>query len=157
MRKGLTRCKIVLCTDSGKRRMQNLLRCDFFALLSLNFILTSFVKAFQQKALHQIKSILWFFGLKACKDDSYQQKKNTFSLRKYIKTIFCYFWKIWSQLNDFYHPFHTFAIKRGYLDLNQSSNLETCTFLGLIFIRNGSVRTFDQYINHYLVGLSLNV
>ena len=35
-----------------------------------------FCKAFQQKALHQIKLGVWFFGLETCKDDSYQQKEN---------------------------------------------------------------------------------
>ena len=26
---------------------------------------------------------------------------------------------------------------KGYIDLNKTSNLETCIFLGLIFIKNG--------------------
>ena len=60
--------------------MQNenvkLLRCDFFALLPQKNYLNKFYKALQQNVLHQITFILWFFGLKTCKDDSYLQIEN---------------------------------------------------------------------------------
>ena len=45
---------------------------------SWKMYLSKFCKAFQQNVLHQIKFILWFFGLKTRKDDIYLQKENVF-------------------------------------------------------------------------------
>ena len=60
-------------------RMENYWGVTFFALIPLNFIfLNKFCKAFQQKALHQIKFMVWFFGLKTFKDDNYLQEENLF-------------------------------------------------------------------------------
>ena len=49
-----------------------------FCFSSSKIYLNKFCKAYQQKVLHQIKFILWFFGLKTCKDDSDLQKENLF-------------------------------------------------------------------------------
>ena len=72
--------------------------------------LNKFCKACQQKVLHQIKFILWFSGLKICKDDSYLQKENLF-----IKTIplnhVLLLLKNPVTVEWFYQPFQTFAIK----------------------------------------------
>ena len=51
--------------------------------------------------------------------------------------MFCYFWKIGNS-RMILSPISYFCDEiKEYLDLNQSSNLETCIFFGLIFIRNG--------------------
>ena len=105
-----TRCKIVLWYRFRQNENWKLLRCEFIALLPLKFILTSFVKRFSK--IFFIKSCLF------CDFSEWKHvrtiatcKKKTFLSRKVIKTMFCYFWKIRSQSNDFYRPFRTFAIK----------------------------------------------
>ena len=51
--------------------------------------------------------------------------------------MLCDFWKIPVTVEWFLSPIPYFCDKsKEYLDLNQSSNLETCIFLGLIFMRN---------------------
>ena len=110
MRKVLTRCKLVPWYRIRQKENVKLLRCDFFALLPQKFILTSFVKRFSEK--FWIKSSLYcdFSDWKHVRTIA-TCKKKTFSSRKSRKTMFCYFWKIRSQSNDFYHPFHAFPIK----------------------------------------------
>ena len=98
-----TRCKIVLWYRFRQNENWKLLRCEFIALLS-------FVKRFSKNLF--IKSCLFcdFSELKHVRTIA-TCKKKTFLSRKFIKTLFCYFWKIRSQSNDFYRPFRTFAIK----------------------------------------------
>ena len=110
MRKVLTRCKIVIWYRFRQNKKGKLLRSEFSALLPLQFILASFVKHFIKNLC--IKSSLFcvFSDWKHVRTTATCSKK-TFSPRKFLKTMFCYFWKIWSQSNDFYHPFNTFAIK----------------------------------------------
>ena len=110
MQKVLIRCKIVLRYRFRQNKNVKLLRCDCFVLLPQKFILTSFVKRFRKKFC--IKSSLFcdFPDWKHVRTIATCIKK-TFSSRKVLKTMFCYFWKIRSQSNDFFHPFLTFAIK----------------------------------------------
>ena len=110
MPKVLTGCKIVLWYKFRQNENVKLLRCDFFALLPLKLIFISFVNRFSKTLC--IKSSLFcdFSDWKHVRTIA-TWKKNTFSSRKFLKTMFCYFWKIQSQSNDFYHPFRTFAIK----------------------------------------------
>ena len=54
-----------------ERKITEVLRF-WFAPSEIN--INKFCKAFQKNAFHQIKFILWFFGLKTCKYDSYLQK-----------------------------------------------------------------------------------
>ena len=125
MRKVLTRCKIVIWYRFRQNENGKLLRCEFFALLPLKSILTSFVKRFSKTLC--IKSCL-FCDFSDWKHVSTIEscKKKTFLSRKFLKTMFCYFWKIRSQSNEFYHPFRTFAIL--YLDNNISINkLNRCS------------------------------
>ena len=111
MRKVLTRCKIVLWYRFRQNENGKFLRCDFFALLPLKLILTSYVTRFnKKKTLNQIKFNLWFFGLETCKDDSYQQKN--FPSRKFLKTMFLLLLKIPVTVEWFDHPLRTFAIKK---------------------------------------------
>ena len=82
IRKILTRCKIVLWYRFRQNKNVKLLRCDLFCFAPSNIYLNKYCKAFQQNVLHQIKIILWFFGLKTCKGDIFLQNVNLF-----IKTI----------------------------------------------------------------------
>ena len=110
MRKVLKRCKIVIWYRFRQNENGKLLRCDFSALFPLKFNLTSFVKRFIKKFCIYSSLFCDFSDWKHVRTIASCQKK-TFSSGKFLKTLFCYFWKIWSQLNDFYQPFHTFAIK----------------------------------------------
>ena len=115
IRKVLTRCKIVLWYRFRQNENGILLKCDVFASHPLKFYLTSFVKRSSKKLC--IKSSLfcdfpgWKHGgmIVTC-------KKKTFLSRKFLKTMLCYFWKIRSQSNYFYHPYFCDKSK-GYLDL----------------------------------------
>ena len=93
-----------------KNENVKLLRCYFFALLPQKFILTGFVKRFSEKVW--IKSSLFcdFSNWKHVRTIA-TCKKKTFSSRKFRKIMFCYFCKIRSRSNNFYHPFHTFPLK----------------------------------------------
>ena len=136
MRKVLTRCTIVLWCRFRQNENWKLLRCDIFALLHLKVMLTSFVKRFSKKLC--IKSSLFcdFSDWKHVRTLATCNKK-TFSSRKFLKAMSCFFWKIRLQSNEFLSPIPYFCDKsKEYLDLNQSSNLKTCIFLGLIFVRN---------------------
>ena len=114
-------------------RIQNYWGVTCFALLPLKFIFTSFVKRFSKKLCIESSLFCDFSDWKHVRMIA-TCKKKTFSSRKFLTTMFCFFRKIRSQSNDFHHPFHTFAIKmKGNLALNRSSNLEICIFLGLIF------------------------
>ena len=82
----------------------------FLLCFLLKFIFTSFVKRFSKTLC--IESSLF------CDLSDWKHvrtiatcKKKTFLLRKFLKTMFCYFRKIRSQSNDFHQSFHTFAIK----------------------------------------------
>ena len=60
MRKVLTRCKIVLWYRFRQNENVKLLRCDFFALPSQTFSLTSFVKRFSKKfASNQVYFVIF--------------------------------------------------------------------------------------------------
>ena len=109
MQKVLIKCKIVLQYRFRQNENVKLLRRDLFVLLPQKFILASFVKRFSIKFC--IKSSLF------CDFPDWKHvrtiatcKKKTFSSKKILKTMFCYFWKIRSQSNACYHPLHTFAI-----------------------------------------------
>ena len=106
MRKVLTRCEIVLRCRFRQNEVLKLLKCDFFALLPQKCIFTSFVKRLSKKFC--IKSSLFcdFSDWKHVRTIS-TCKKKSFLSRKFLKTMFCYLWKIWSQSNDFYHPIFT--------------------------------------------------
>ena len=106
----MTRCKIVPWYRFMQNENVKFLKCDLFALLLQKFILTSFVKRFSEK--FWIKSSLFcdFSDWKHVRTIA-TCKKKIFSSRKFRETMFCYFWKIRSQLNDFYHLFHTLPIK----------------------------------------------
>ena len=110
MRNVLTRFKIVFWYRFRQNENGKLLTCDFFALLPLKFILTSFVKCLSKNLC--IKSSLFcdFSGWKHVRTIA-TCKKKTFSSRKFLKTTCCYFGKIQSQSNDFSHRFRTFALK----------------------------------------------
>ena len=89
-------------------------------------------KAFQQNVLNQLKFILWFFGLESCKDDSYMQIQNLF-IKEIPKNHVLQLLKNPVTVEWFLSHIPYFCDKsKEYLDLNQSSNLETCFVLGLI-------------------------
>ena len=101
--------------------------------------LNTFCKTFRLKPVHQIKWILWLFGLKTCKDDSYMQKENLF-IENVPENHILLLLKKPVTVEYFLSPnlyfYFTFCHKSwGYLGLNQSSNLETDIFLGLIIIK----------------------
>ena len=110
MRKVLTGCKIVLWYKFRQIENGKLLRWDFFSLLPLKIILTSFVKCFRKTLCMKSSLFCDFSDWKHVRTIA-TCKKKTFSSKTVLKTMFCYFWKIRSQSNDLYHSFHTFAIK----------------------------------------------
>ena len=100
MWKHLTRYKIVLWYRFRQNENKNLLWCDFFALLPQKIILTSYVKRFSKKFCINSSLFCDFSDWKHVRTTA-TCKKKTFSSRKFLKTIFCYWWKIRSQSNDF--------------------------------------------------------
>ena len=116
----LTRCKIVFWYWFMQNENGKLLMCDCFALLPLKKYLKKFCKRCQQKALHQIKFILRFFGLKTCKDDCYLQKINL-SIKKIPSNQVFLLLKNQVTVEWFLSSVPYFFDKSGrYLDLNQS-------------------------------------
>ena len=109
MRQVLTRCKIVLWYRFRQNENGKLLKWDFFALLPLKFIFTSYVKCFSKTYCSKSSLFCDFSNWKHVRTTA-TCKNKIFSSRKFLKTMFCYFWKIRSQSNDFYHPIRTFAI-----------------------------------------------
>ena len=105
-----TRCKIVFWFRFRQNENGHLLRCDLFALRPLIFILKSFVKRFSKKLCDKSSLYCDFSDWKHVRTIATCKKKR-FSSRKFPETMFCCFWKIWSQSNEFDQPFHTFAIR----------------------------------------------
>ena len=136
MRKVLTKYKLCFGTDSGKMRTGNHWGVNFW-FAPFKIYLITFCKAFRQKSVHQIKWILWFFGLKTCKDDSYMQKENLF-IKNVLENHVLLLLKTPVTVEWFLSPniLCYFCYKsKGYLGLNQSLNLEIGIFLGLITIK----------------------
>ena len=73
-----TRCKIVLWYRFRQKWELKITEVWIYCFAPSEIYLYKFCKAFQQKSFHQIMFILWFFGMKTCKDDSYLQKENLF-------------------------------------------------------------------------------
>ena len=110
MRKVLTRYKIVLWYRFRRKWEWRINEVRLFCFAPSWIYGNKFCKAFKQKALHQTNLFCDFSDLKHVRTIA-TCKMKTFLSRKFLKTIFCYFWKIRSQSNNFYHPFRTFAIK----------------------------------------------
>ena len=90
MRKVLTRFKIVLWYGFRQKEIGKFLKCDFYALLPLEFLLTSFVERFSK--LLCIKSSLFCdFSVWKHVRTIATCKKKTFTSRKFLKTMLCYF------------------------------------------------------------------
>ena len=110
-----------------------------FCFAPSKIYLNKFCKMCQEKALHHIKFILWFFGLKTCKDDCYLQKKIKIFIKKNASNQVLLLLKNQVTVEWFLSSIPCFCDTSGrYLDLNKSQNLKTCIFFGLIFIRNGN-------------------
>ena len=74
--------------------------------------------------------------MKTCKNDSYVQKENLF-IKNVPENHVLILLKNPVIVEWFLSPNLYFCDKsKGYLGLNQSSNLETYIFLGFIFIKN---------------------
>ena len=91
-----------------------------FCFAPSKIYLNNFCKMCQQKAFHPIKFILWFFGLKTCKDDCYLQKINLF-IKKIPSNQVLLPLKNQVIVEWFLLSVPYFCDKSGrYLDLNQS-------------------------------------
>ena len=110
MQKVLTRCKIVLWYRFRQNEDGKWLRCDFFGYAPSIIYRNKLCKVFSKKLCIKSSLVCDFLDWKHVRMIA-TCKKKTFSSRKFIKTILCYFWKMRSQSNDFYHPFRTFATK----------------------------------------------
>ena len=99
------------------------------------------------EALHQSKSILWFFEWKHVKK-RFTLIKQSFALRKFQKMTFCYFQENRSQSNDFYNWIQTFALNVKCMSTKTNVkifNLISSLVRVLYRMEKRSVRTFDKY------------